>query len=517
MPIAPASKHFWLILLLVFWAFLGLVGRDAWRHEEAMALEPILAWLDGRVSLWATPAPLHTLVAGSLAAAGIAGIAPQDGARLASGVFVLLALLFTGLTARSLFGPGFALAAMLALQGAFGLMLMAHVLLPVTALLAAWAVLLHGIAIGRVSSSARLGALFIGLALIALTLGLRGLPDLLIGVLIVLLPMLSPAWRTHAYQQAVKFGILLAALAIAGFLVALRLTGGLDAWLETHGYAAHWPLRAPQKAYAEMAWFTWPLWPLAVAAVWHEHRRLTRATELHMPLLSLAMLLVAALYPAWSRDGALLPVLLPLALLAAYAVNILRRGAANAFYWFGVLCFLFFAFAFWLYFAAIEWGTPAGLAEHVSRLTPTYVPGSVATGSIVFAVVLTLLWLIAIPLFPRARLRPILVWATGMTLVWGLLISLYRPWIEAGWGYRPLITEMLEHLPADACLNVQGDPAMAVMLSYHAPRPARPDCPWTLYAIHRNSIDPPTTGDILWEGRRPQQKSLTYQLRHANP
>lgn len=517
MYIAPASKFFCLILLFVFWAFLGLLGRDAWRHEEALALEPILDWLDGQTSLWATPAPLHTLVAGSLAATGLAGIAPQDGARLASGVFALLALMFIGLTARSLFGPGFGLLAMLALQGAFGLMLLAHVLLPETALLAAWAALLHGIALGRASASANLGAMLIAVALISLTLGLRGLPDLLIGVLIVLLPMLSPAWRTHTYRHAVKLGLLLATLVIVGGLLALRFTGGLDAWLETHSFAAHWPLRSPWQAYEELAWFSWPLWPLALAAVWHEHRRLARATDLHMPLLSLVMLLAAALYPSWSRDGALLPVLLPLALLAAYALNILRRGAANAFYWFGVLCFLFFAFAFWFYFSAIEWGTPAHVAAHVSRLNPAYVPGSVATGSIAFAVALTLLWLIAIPLFPRARIRPILVWATGMTLVWGLIISLYRPWIEAGWGYRPLIAEMLEHLPADACLNVQGDPAMAVMLRYHARRQVRSDCPWTLLAVERGSVAPPTTDEILWEGLRPRQKSLSYQLRHAQP
>lgn len=515
---APPSNIFWFIVVIAFWAFYGLAGRDAWRHEEVMALAPILDWLDGAVSLWATPAPLYTWVAGNLARlglTGIAGIDAQDGARLASGLFTLLAMAFTGLAARALFGAGFGPVAALALLGAFGLMLLSHALLPEAALLAAWAALLYGVSIGHVRPGT--GVVAIGLALAALTLGMRGFPDLAIGVLIVLLPLLSPAWRSSEYLRASLFGLTLAAMVIAATLYALRAAGLLEVWLAGHGYASP---RVPDRAYTELAWFAWPLWPLALAAIWHEHRRLGRAIELHMPLIALALLLAAALFPAWSRDGALLPALLPLALLAAYAVDILRRGAANAFYWFGVLCFLFFGFAFWLYFAAIEWGIPAHMAERVARLTPNYQPGSVDRFSLGVAVALTLGWLVAIPLFPRAKSRPILVWATGMVLVWGLIAALYRPWIEAGWGYRPLLEDMARHLPAEACLDARVDPAMAVMLRYHTRHPARQDCPWLLLAVDRKAAEqpaPPNRAEVVWEGQRPRQKALGYVLYHARP
>ncbi len=511
----PRANQIWLVLLAIFWAFYGLVGRDAWKGEEALALAPILDWMEGSLSAWSAPAPLYTFVAGLLAKLTSGYLNSQDGARLASGVFTLISLAFTGMSARALFGPGFGAAAVLSLMGGLGLMLRAHALLPETALLAAWSVLIYGVATGHAQGSR--GGIAIGLALAALTLGLRGLPDLTAGLLIVALPLLSPNWRNREYQRAVIQGLSLGIGLMLGGLVLLWASGHLAGWLEWHGASRYLLMKSPGSAYSELPWFAWPLWPLAAWAIWHAHRRLGRTPELHPPLVALALLLLAVLFPAWSRDGALMPVLLPLALLSAHAVENLRRGAAQAFYWFGVLCFLFFVLAFWVYFSAIDWGVPARLAARVARLTPGYPPGSVETGAILLAGVATLIWLIAIPLFPRAKTRPVLVWATSMALSWVLIATLFRPWVEAGWGYRPLIADMARHLPRGACLNTEVDAPMEVMLRYHLKAPKRQDCPWTLRQLERNEgkqarKDGETPEEAIWEGSRPRYKTHLYRL-----
>ena len=511
----PRSYQFWLVLLVVFWAFYGLVGRDAWKGEEAIALGPILDWLEGTASAWATPAPLYTPVAGMLARITSAYWDVQDGARLASGVFSLVSLAFAGMAARALFGAGYGAATVLSLLGGLGFMLRAHALLPETALLATWAVLIYGLATGR--QRPRRGGLAIGIALAALTLGLRGLPDLAAGVLAVALPLLSPAWNGREYRRAVALGLAWATGLIFGGVLVMTLSGNLDAWLQGHGLSRFLIIRPPDSAYTELPWFAWPLWPLAAWTIWHVHRRLGRTPELHPPLIILAVLLLAVMFPAWSRDGALLPVLLPLALLAAHAVEDLRRGAAQAFYWFGVLCFLFFLVAFWVYFSAIDWGIPTHLAARVARLTPAYEPGSVGVGALLIAGLASLAWLVAIPLFPRAKTRPVLVWATGMILSWTLIVALFRPWIEAGWAYRPLITDMAQHLPAGACLTAQVDPPMQVMLRYHLKVPQGPNCPWALTQISREAdrearrIGLPRP-EAVWEGFRPRYKSQIFRL-----
>lgn len=513
----PPAKLFWLILLLTFWAFYGLMGRDAWKAEEALALAPILDWTDGIASVWATPAPIYTLIAGAAIKLNLSGGDIQDGARLASGLFTCIALLFTGFSARMLFGPGFGTAATIVLVGGFGLMLRAHALLPETALLAAWSILLYGVIAARNHRFG--GVLGIGIGLSLLTLGLRGLPDLLSGLLIVLLPLLSPAWRSRQYRQSIAYGLILAAGLIGIAVLYLWSSHNLSGWLQWHGINRLAPLRTPASAFSELPWFSWPLWPLALGAIWHAHRRLARTAELHLPLIAVAVLTASALVPAWSRDGALLPLLLPLALLAAYGVDNLRRGAAQAFYWFGVLLFAFLALAFWLYFSAIEWGYPTKLALHLARLTPTYQPGSVATSSYILAAGATLLWIIATPLFPRAKNRPILIWATGMILVWVLITALFRPWIEAGWAYRPLIADMSRHLPAGACLKTQVDPAMKTMLRLHRKAPEQASCPWTLKLVSQKSgkAKTPSTKTVIWEGYRPRYKAQVYRLeRHEH-
>lgn len=511
----PRANQFWLILLAIFWACYGLLGRDAWKAEEALALAPILDWLGGVTSAWSTPAPLYTLLAGLFAKLTAGHWDLQNGARLASGAFTLAALLFTGMASRALLGPGFGAAAVLSLMGCLGLMLRAHALLPETALLAAWSLLLYGVVAGR--THVRRGGIAIGVALALLTLGLRGIPDLIAGTLVVALPLASRHWRSREYPLAAREGFALAAALIAAGLGLLAAQGHFSAWLEWHGLSHYLPVLSPANAYSELPWFAWPLWPLAAWAVWDSHRRLARTPELHPLLIALAVLLLAVLFPAWSRDGALLPVLLPLALLSAYAVEYLRRGAAQAFYWFGALCFLFFVLAFWVYFSAIEWSLPAKLAARVARLTPAYVPGSVESSAIALGAVATLVWLVALTMFPRAKTRPVLVWATGMAITWILIAALFRPWVEAGWGYRPLIMDMARHLPANACLRTEVDPAMDIMLRYHLPVPIRPDCGWTLMLVQRKPAlpgaeDAQAGPAPLWEGFRPRYKTQVYRL-----
>ncbi len=510
-PTQPA-KLFWLLLLATFWAFYGLTGRDAWKADEALALAPILQANVDLSRAWQAPAPLHAWVAAVTAKLASPWLPPQDGARLASGVFTLASLLFTALAARRLFGPGFGPTAILALIGCLGLMLRMHALAPETTLLAAWAALLAGVACGR--DSIRLGGILIGLALSALFLGLRGLPDLVAGLALALLPLLSPDWRRPAYRRALALGLGLAAALCLVALLYLHAGGQLAHWLRWHGLSRLVSDAPSLRAFSELPWFSWPVWPLALAALWHEHRRLGRARELHLPLIALFAALIAALGPSWTRDGGLLPLLPPLALLAAYGVDSMKRGAAQAFYWFGVVCFVFFIFAFWIYFAALEWGMPARLAAHVAGITPTYRPGSVSGASLLLAVIATALWLSAIPLFPRAKIRPVLVWASGMVLVWTLLIALYRPWMEAGWGYRPLLADLDRSLPAGACLEIDTDPAMRTMLRYHLHPKSGANCPWRLVSADRAVA---TDSAPVWEGARPRQKQQRYRLYHIAP
>lgn len=507
------TQQFWLLALLAAWAFFGMTGRDAWKPEEALALGPVLDWLNAGVHPGTSPSPIHTLLAGASARLASPWLDIQDGARLASGLMTFLALAFSGLAARGLFGPGYGAVAALALLGCFGLILRAHALLPETTLLMGYALLMHGVALARKGPLA--AGLAIAVATAILALG-RGAVDLAAATLIVSLPLLSPTWTTPAYRRAVMLGLAGTAGLLAAWTILLYLGGGdlLDIWWQHFGKTWR-PVRYPTAILELLSWFAWPVWPLALWTAWNERRRLARVPELHPVLAAAVVTLALAHWPSLSSGGSALPLLVPLALLAAHGIAHLKRGAAQAFYWFGVLCFLFFMVAFWIYFAAIEWGWPAAMAARLARLTPAYQAGQVSAAMLYLAAGASLLWLVVIPLFPRAKARPVLVWATGMVLAWVLLIALFRPWAEAGWGYRPMIRDMAAHLPANACLRADTGPAMKVMLRLHLGQRyrVRGDCPyWLVQAGRKPALAGEWPVERLWSGFRPRSNEQQYIL-----
>lgn len=507
---APSrSEKFWLFVFLAVWCFFGLTGRDAWKPEEALALTPVLDWLEHGGLAANSPAPFHTLLAGLFSWASHPWLDVQDGARLASGALTLGALLFTAYGARNLFGPGYGAAAALALMGSFGLMLRAHALLPETALLMGYAWLMYGLSCAPERPTR--GAVAIALSGFVLALS-RGLPDVAATVLIVLLPLLSRDWRGRNYRRAALFGLAGLAALLLLWVGALFLSGA---------YAMHewWALfmarikpdQTPGSLLNLLSWFAWPVWPLALWTLWNEHRRLGRETSLHPVLASLAVTLVLGLWPSHSGGGAL-PVLVPLALLAGHGVATMKRGGAQGFYWFGVLCFMFFALAFWIYFAALETGLPHQIAVHLKHMTPLYQGGSMPASTLLSAAAVTLIWMIAIPLFPRAKVRPVLVWATGMALTWFLLILLFRPWAEAGWGYKPLIDEVAGKMPAGACLRAEVDPAMATMLRVHLGDRFRHDGECAYWLTTRAKLQGHGAVKEIWHGYRPRDRYKHYRL-----
>lgn len=500
------GKLAWLVLFALLWALYGLAGRDAWQADEALALGAVLDWLE-RGSL-PPQAPLYTWVAG-LSARLLSGIYTfQEGARWASGLFALVGVLFTGLAARSLYGTGYGAMATLLLMGSFGLVLRVHALLPETALLAGYALLLFGLAESRRGAD-RAWAIFAGALVLLLT---RGLVDLLAVLLCAALSLGLPGFANRGYRLAlIKAGIMLAVAGVA-WLAYLGSAGLLADWMtgQMERLAAY---RGFARQFNTLLWFAWPAWPLALAALWHEHRRLRRENPLHLPLIATGATLLAGVFPAYSHDGVAMPALVPLTLLATFGIATLRRGAAQAFYWFGVTCFVFFTLAFWLYYFALEWGEPARLAAHLARQTPGYLP-QVGASEVALAAAATLAWLLAVPLFPRAQVRPALVWATGITLSWVLLMALLKPWAELSWGYRPIAAAVEARLPAADCLEVEAGGAAGIMMRYHLAQrlpPAGNRCAWRLEVGPRDAAVRPGA-DLVWEGRRPREKREVYRL-----
>jgi 4-amino-4-deoxy-L-arabinose transferase-like glycosyltransferase len=220
------------------------------------------------------------------------------------------------------------------------------------------------------------------------------------------------------------------------------------------------------------------------------------------------------------REVNAMPLLLPLALLAGSGAGTMRRGAANALAWFGAISALLFGAFVWLGWIAMITGIPERLARNFSRLEPGHVQ-QFAWLPFVAALTLTFAWLWLLVRSERSAFRGVTYWSAGLTLVWGLAMTLWLSWVDYGKSYRPVALAMQKALPKNPrCIESSGlGEAQRAAFDYHAgittirlERRDKAGCPVLLVQSRQGSSDRVGPGWVLvWEGGRPRDQER-YRL-----
>lgn len=517
-----------LAILVVAYLLPGLVGHDPWKTEDAIGIGIVHQMLEH--GQWLVPhlagerfledGPFHYWIAALTAKLTELVLAPHDGARLASGVFMALTLAFVHLAGRELYGKTEGMSAGLALLGCLGLLVHAHETLAEIGMLAGQALAWYGIALSP-RKPYRSGWL-LGAGLIAAALS-KGIVAVIAPISVALLvPVISQAWRRREYSLTL----------LTASLVFISTCGGWLAFanFRSAGLAAEWwQANASQFARPEaealgywaqtLAWATWPAWPLALWTLWEGRRRISRPGT-RMLGAAFVFSLAVLLFLGDPREVYALPLLLPLSLLAGAGAPSLRRGAANALAWFGIMTAGFLGAIMWLGWFAMMTGVPSAIARSFTRLEPGFTT-QFSWMPFALAIVLTLAWLWLILKAEHSVYRGLTFWAAGMTLLWGLAMTLILPWIDYGKSYRPVAESLKKHVPAGTrCVESQGlgEPQRAVF-DYHAgvvtrrlERNIGTRCPILLVQVREGQLEPLEPGwKLLWEGRRPRDRER-YRL-----
>ncbi|MCX7170110.1 MAG: hypothetical protein NTY41_07375, partial [Proteobacteria bacterium] len=428
-------------------------------------------------------------------------------------------------------------AATLIAIGCLGLLVPIHDTQPLVALLAASAATYAGLSMlpRRPWYGGLLAGLGIGLGFLSC-----GLPALItLAPLLLLLP-LNTYWRRASSLRglALTLAVALPLCLSWPLLLAWQAPDMLNAWWSaTLGgvrYQGNW-LRTLASLAELLAWFAWPAWPLAIWAVWRNRRRLGQPGVL-LPLLGTLTTLLVLLLLSEPRPLQALPLLVPLILLAANTAGHLRRGAANAFDWFGMMTFSIVAGLIWLGGIAMISGIPAQIARNFAKLEPGYA-AHFSMPAYAFAALLSLAWCWLIVAAPRSPWRAATNWAAGMTLTWILLMALWLPWIDYGKSYREVAVSLQHAIAEHSAARVgnvtaTGDRqarsciaghhlsnAQRVSLQYfanivtrRAESPANTACPLLLeQGPAHNGVTPPGWSKV-WEGHRPGDRSEVLRL-----
>src|SRR5690606_35953798 len=200
-----------------------------------------------------------------------------------------------------------------------------------------------------------------------------------------------------------------------------------------------------------LTWFTWPTLPLAILTIWHWRRQVWRR-HIAVPLLAALVALMTSVAMG-ANERALLTVLPPLAVLAAFALPILQRSLGSAIDWFSVCFFTVCAGAIWVIYAAMHTGAPAKIAANVNKLVPGIEP-HFSLIALLPAIVATVLWL-GLVRWRTARQahalwKSLVLPAGGVALCWLLFTTLWLPLLDQARSYRYLMTRMAAHVPPEA-------------------------------------------------------------------
>ncbi len=515
--------------MLTFYVVAGLFGRDPWKGEDAIHLGT--AWHVLTYGDWLSPdlagrpfnePPLYYWSA-ALTGKVFGWLLPlHDAMRLASGLWVALALTGIYYAGRELYGQESAAASPMLLAGSAGLLIHAHDAQPMLVALAA-----YGGAIGAwaiMVRKPRLGGLFYGVAVAGCLLGTGIAPTLPLLAAAPVAVVLSDDRRRTLRTLAIGLTVatLLAApwiaiLAVAeperlaGWLGAERtqLTAGINPFLAVASYLAHLP------------WFAFPVLPLAGWALWTRRRALGERPQ-RLPLIVLGLTLIMLAISYKPREIPALLLLPPLALLATPGALSLRRGAANAFDSFAMLTFTFFAGLVWLAWSAMVMGWPEKLAHRVVVLRPGFA-GHLEPVAVGIALTATLWWLWLIVTAPRSPYRSLTHWTMGFTTFWLLAIALLLPWFDYGKSYRPVAQAVAAKLPqghgciAERDLTDTQRASLAYFVGIEPLSAKTADgrrCDWVLVQgdTRQELAPPPGEWNRVWEGSRPGERREKFRL-----
>ena len=525
--VGERAKTHLLLVLCAIWLCTGLFGHTPWKPFESHTISTVKTILDTGNLIAPTSAsdndianpPLYYLSAAATAKIFGTVLPLHDAARLVSGLWMMIALLMVGMTGRELWGKGFGRQTTFVFIGSLGLVLSAHTLMPAVSALASVAASFYALALAKRRPYRASVLLALGIGVGFLSTGLQ--PLLIIIGTCLALPCLFSAWRNKSYARILALSLLFA----SPFLLVWPL-------LCQHLYPelfAHWwvaslrQFRHGRHLYflRTLLWYAWPAMPLATWGAWRYRQQLLIKPKFQLIITFFAIAWIVIGF-GYKNEVFALPLLIPLTIMAGGSIESLKRGTASALNWFGLVLFGLISGLVWLGWLAMLTGSPAKLKERLVFLSGlTQLNFSLI--AFILALVVSLIWLLAILRSQHSNRSGATNWAIGTTAVWTLLMTLWLPMIDSARSYQTVFTDLKQALPSKyACItsNHLGK-AQRDLLHYYASVKAQAgeingvlNC--DLYLIqdekNREKVEPGKDWKMIWSGKRAAERHESFRL-----
>jgi len=554
---ASTAKLPRLLLLLfgVVYILAGLFYRDPWKTDDVAGLASMLTALEygtwqlpqigdlayaqnGPLAMWvgmlciALFGPMLTLLTTPLDAAIIASRLPNllwFGLTTTSvwyGAYLLgrrreaqpLILPFGGEPRPQDYGRMLADATLLLLVATAGMVWRMHETSFVPALIAAQSLAFYALA--RMLDRPASGAITLGLALGAIFLahgGIGTLPTLLASLALIL-----PGAPLAHRRRAMTLALALACVLILAWILPAANTYWMAQWRLWHTTSFDWPrYLVVLRMLRDLPWFLWPTWPFALLALW-QWRQWLRAPHVAIPLALLLLPLVCMLFLVNVFEPEYSLLIIPCAVLAAFALPTLRRGLVNALDWFAIMCFSLTIATVWLGWIAQQTGWPRQIAKNIARQTAGF-DAVIVWPALVIAALGTLAWILLVRWRlthkPRALWRGTVLCAGGIIGTWLLLGTLWMPSLDYARSYRQVSAQLhaalAQHQGAGECVGTQGlglGQRASFFVFDRITFSFAPDCALVLQQTSPGIPPDERHGVVLWEGKRAPDRHEMFRL-----
>lgn len=443
-----------------------------------------------------------------------------------------LRLAFGGQPEPDDYGRTLADTALLIYLGCLGLLLFSHETLAVTLQGSLVAYFLYR-AVRYVEAPSVRNAVLIGLSLGGLVLT-RGWHTPLTLVLTLFLGtrfLAVPPGRTLSHLAiACVTALAIAAVWIAPATIA-RPYGLLPVanWFSWNASQLGLPGWTSIKSFLRIGiWFFWPAWPFAAWAI-YAWRRQDHMLHIVLPVSFVGALALLILCDPAPENGDLLKLLPPLAIMAAFGLPTMKRGAINAIDWFSMMVLTMIASFVWLFWVAKLTGWPAQFAKNVLKLIPGFKP-EFDVLAVLVAASGTIGWIVLVhwrlSRQPSVLWRAVVLSSGGLILLWVLLMTLFLPELNYGKSYANVAKQIAAKMPADStCIDTNVGHAQRASFAYFGKLPFAGvqrggQCDLLLLQDSvkvkddREALRPPKGRDwkLLWEGRRASDRDERFRL-----
>jgi 4-amino-4-deoxy-L-arabinose transferase-like glycosyltransferase len=339
----------------------------------------------------------------------------------------------------------------------------------------------------------------------------------------LLLPLVDKPWRTRAYGLTLLVALSVALPLALSWPLALHMRDPalFALWWngETLGnYVAFFGNSdefAPGYYFKNLLWFAWPSLPLILWMLWTRGRGFNggfRDPGFQVPAVVSVVMLTSLVVMPDPKLAYAIPLLVPFALLAALEVDSLKRDFSGALDWFGILTFGLVALLAWgIWIDSYVHGMSPQVAQLFRDSESGYQP-SFHLAPILSAVLLTLLWIMLVRPARRSNRRALLNWAAGVTLIWGLAMTIWLPYIDSRRTYRNVVENAAMRMPRSGCVASRdlGEPQRALFYYFSGVETVREeirpqhDCKALLVQYSRPLTQPaPPAGWMpAWDGHR---------------